>query len=177
MKTTNIIFKVLHVVAWLIFVGLSIEACGLLVNFICSIYKPEFVPNLYQKLNLTEMYSQNKWDFYKIYSLTLSISFLKAFLFYIVVMLMYRLDLSKPFNQYVSDTILKISYFTFSIGILGYITKETIQHIKLEKFILDNLSTFSTDSEAFILMSAIIYIIAIIFKKGIEIQNENELTI
>lgn len=177
MKTTNIIFKVLHVVAWLIFVGLSIEACGLLVNFICSIYKPEFVPNLYQKLNLTEMYSQNKWDFYKIYSLTLSISFLKAFLFYIVVMLMYRLDLSKPFNQYVSDTILKISYFTFSIGILGYITKETIQHIKLKKFILNNLSTFSTDSEAFILMSAIIYIIAIIFKKGIEIQNENELTI
>lgn len=178
MKTkSNFIFKALHLVAWLIFVGLSIEACGLLVNFIVSIYKPEFVPNLYQKLDLTEMYSQNKWNFYQIYSLTLSVLFLKAILFYIVVMLMYKLDLSKPFSQYVSNTILKISYFTFSIGILSYIAQETIKHIHHKGFVINDLKLFATDSEAFILMSAIIYIIGIIFKKGIELQNENELTI
>ena len=178
MKTkSNLIFKALHLVAWLIFVGLSIEACGLLVNFIVSIYNPEFVPNLYQKLDLTEMYRQNKWYFYQIYSLTLSILFLKAILFYVVIMLMYKLDLSKPFSQYVSNTILKISYFTLSIGIVSYIAKETIKHIQHKGFVINNLSPFATDSEAFILMSAIIYIIGIIFKKGIEIQNENELTI
>lgn len=178
MKTkSNFIFKALHLIAWLIFIGLSIEACGLLVNFIVSIYKPEFVPNLYQKLDLTEMYSQNKWNFYQIYSLTLSVLFLKAILFYIVVMLMYKLDLSKPFSQYVSNTILKISYFTFSIGILSYIAQETLKHIQHKGFVINDLKLFATDSEAFILMSAIIYIIGIIFKKGIELQNENELTI
>ena len=41
----------------------------------------------------------------------------------------------------------------------------------------NNLNEFWADSEAFIIMAAIIYIIAQIFKKGIEIQNENELTI
>ena len=44
-------------------------------------------------------------------------------------------------------------------------------------YITSNLNAFWADSQAFILMSAVIYIIAQIFKKGIEIQNENELTI
>lgn len=44
-------------------------------------------------------------------------------------------------------------------------------------FVPENLSQFWTDSEAFILMGAVLYIIATIFKKGVEIQNENDLTV
>ena len=51
-KSNNLVFKGLQIVAWIIFVGLSIEAGGLLVNFVVSIYKPEFVQRLYQKLDL-----------------------------------------------------------------------------------------------------------------------------
>jgi len=39
------------------------------------------------------------------------------------------------------------------------------------------LSKFWADSGAYIIMGAIIYIIATIFKKGIELQNENDLTV
>jgi hypothetical protein len=42
---------------------------------------------------------------------------------------------------------------------------------------IDQLNEFWVDSEAFILMAAVVYVIAIIFKKGIEIQNENDLTV
>ena len=42
---------------------------------------------------------------------------------------------------------------------------------------IDNLNQFWEDSQAFILMAAVIYIIATIFKKGVEIQNENDLTV
>jgi len=41
----------------------------------------------------------------------------------------------------------------------------------------DNLSKFWADSQSFILMGAVIYIIATIFKKGVDIQNENDLTV
>ena len=177
MKTSNFIFKVLHVIAWIIFVGLCIEACGLLVNFIVSIYKPEFIDRLYQKMNLIELYHYNNWLFYCIYSLILSVAFLKSYLFYIVIMLLFKLDLSQPFNQFVSDRITKISYFTFLIGILSYISNKTIYKIQNQNVNTSNLADFYSDSEAFILMAAIIYIIAVIFKKGIELQNENDLTI
>ena len=176
-KTNNFVFIGLHIVAWLIFVGLSIEAGGLLVNFFFSLYKPEFVQNLYQKLDLIEMYEDSKWAFFGIYSFILSISILKACLFYIVIMLMHKIDLSKPFNTFVSGQISQISYFTLSIGLLSYIARQLAKNLMHHGFVPDSLNQFWADSQAFILMGAVIYIIATIFKKGVDIQNENDLTV
>ena len=176
-KTNNFVFWSLYVIAWLIFVGLSIEAGGLVVNFFFSLYNPEFVQNLYQKLDLSTMYSLNKLAFFGIYSFILTISVLKSILFYIVIMLMQKMDLSKPFNTFVAQKISQISYITLSIGLLSYIGRELVKKLTAQGFVTDNLSNFWVDSQAFVIMGAVIYIIAIIFKKGIEIQMENELTI
>ncbi len=176
-KTNNFVFWALYVVAWLIFVGLSIEAGGLIVNFFFSLFKPEFVQNLYQKLDLTEMYNESKMAFFGIYSFILSISILKAVLFYIVINLMHKMDLKKPFNTFVSNQILQISYFTISIGVLSYIARQTAKNLMHYGFVTDSLNQFWADSQAFIVMGAVIYIIATIFKKGVDIQNENDLTV
>lgn len=72
---------------------------------------------------------------------------------------------------------MQISYYTFSIGLLGYIAAETADNLEYYSYGIDNLNEFWADSQAFILMAAIIYVIAIIFKKGVEIQNENDLTV
>ncbi|MDX6181703.1 DUF2975 domain-containing protein [Flavobacterium sp. Fl-77] len=176
-KTNNIVFKGLSIVAWMIFVGLCIEAGGLIVNFIFSLYKPEFVANLYQKLDLSEMYERNKLAFFSMYSFILVIAILKAVLFYVVIILVSKIDLLKPFNNFVSRQISLISYFTLSIGLLSYIAQQSAKNLLHRGFVIDNLNQFWEDSEAFILMAAVIYVIATIFKKGIDIQNENELTV
>ena len=176
-KRNNFIFKGLHIVAWVIFVGLCIEAGGFIVNFVFSIYNPEFVRNLYQKLDLSQMYNSNKWAFFGIYSFILFISILKAYLFYIVIVLLSKLDLSKPFNTFVSDQITKMSYYTFSIGILSYIARQTTNNLEHHGYNIGNLNGFWADGQAFIIMAAVIYVIATIFKKGVEIQNENDLTV
>ena len=176
-KTNNFVFWGLYIVAWLIFVGLSIEAGGLIVNFFFSLYKPEFVQNLYQKLDLIEMYERSKWAFFSMYSFILSISILKACLFYIVIRLMHKMDLSKPFNTFVARQISQISYFTLSIGLLSYIARQLAKNLMHHGFVADSLNQFWADSQAFILMGAVIYIIATIFKKGVDIQNENDLTV
>ena len=72
-KTNNVVFTILHIIAWLIFIGLSIEAGALIVNFIFSLYNPDFVQNLYQKLDLSEMYNTSKWVFFGVYSFILFI--------------------------------------------------------------------------------------------------------
>lgn len=176
-KKNNFVFKALIIVAWAIFVGLCIEAGGLIVNFIFSLYKPESVQNLYQKLDLSEMYNRSKWAFFSIYTFILSISILKAYLFYIVIRLISKLDLSKPFISFVSGQITQISYFTLSIGLLSYIAQQTAKNMLHRGYEIDTLNQFWADSQAFILMAAVIYIIAAIIKKGIEIQNENDLTV
>lgn len=176
-KTNNFVFWGLYIIAWLIFVGLSIEAGGLIVNFFFSLYKPEFVQNLYQKLDLTEMYQKSQLAFFGIYSFILTISIIKACLFYIVIRLMHKIDLSKPFNSFVARQISVVSYFTLSIGLLSYIARQLTKNLMHHGFVTDNLNQFWADSQAFILMGAVIYIIATIFKKGVDIQSENDLTV
>lgn len=176
-KTNNFVFWGIYIVAWLIFVGLCIEAGGLIVNFFFSLYNPEFVQNLYQKLDLSEMYNDNKLAFFGIYSFVLIISILKAFLFYIVIKLMHTMDLSKPFTNFVARQISYISYFTVSIGILSYIARKTAENLQHHGYVIDRLNEFWVDNQAFILMAAVIYVIATIFQKGVEIQNDNDLTV
>lgn len=173
----NLVFIVLHIVAWIIFIGLCIEAGALIVNFIFSVFKPEMVYNLYQKMDLSELYNRSQWAFYGMYSFVLVISMLKAYLFYIVIKLLLKLDLEKPFNTFVSKQINQMSYFTFSIGLLSYIARETAKNLQQHGYQTEQLNQFWVDSQAFILMAAVVYVIAVIFKKGLEIQAENEFTI
>ncbi len=176
-KTNNFVFKGLLIVAWVIFVGLCIEAGGLIVNFLFNMFKPEFVPNLYQNLDLTQVYKDSKWDFFGVYSFIVVISVLKGYLFYIVIRLMHKMDISTPFNDFVAHQISKMSYYTLSIGLLSYLGRHSVENLKHPGIDMGSLNHFWTDSQAFILMGAVIYIIAVIFKKGVAIQKENELTV
>ena len=166
-KTNNFVFWGLYIIAWIIFVGLSIEAGGLIVNFFFSLYNPDFVQNLYQ----------SKLAFFGVYSFILIISILKACLFYLVIRLMHKMDLLKPFNTFVAGQISQMSYYTLSIGLLSYIARQLVENLMHYGFVPANLNQFWADSQAFILMGAVIYIIATIFKKGVDIQNENDLTV
>jgi hypothetical protein len=176
-QKNDFIFTGLSVVAWVIFIGLCIEAGALIVNFVFSLFKPEVLHNLYQKLDLSDMYNRSKWVFFGIYSFILFISILKAYLFYIVIMLISKLDLLKPFNIDVANDITRMSYITFSIGLISYVAQQTVNHLLHRGFEISTLDQFWADSQAFVLMSAVIYVIAAIFSKGVEIQNENDLTV
>jgi len=176
-KRSDFVFKALHIVAWVIFVGLCIEAGALIVNFIYSIFKPEIVHKLYQKLDLSQMYNLNKWVFFSMYSFILFISILKACLFYVVIRLLLKLDLTKPFNSYAANQIKTLSYYSLSIGLISYIARQTAQSIQHYGFEIDSLNQFWADSQAWVLMAAVIYVIATIFSRGVELQNENDLTV
>jgi hypothetical protein len=176
-KRNDFVFTILTIVAWVIFVGLCIEAGGLIVNFVFSLFKPEFIPKLYQKLDLSDIYSRSNWAFYGMYSFILTISVMKALLFYAVIILITKLNLAKPFSSFVAAQITKISYYTLFIGVFSFIARQTVKNLLHHGFEIDILDQFWEDSQAFILMAAVIYIIAAIFSKGVELQKENDLTV
>jgi len=176
-KRNNLVFLALQIVSWIIFVGLCIEAGALIVNFVYSLFKPEIVHNLYQKLDLSQMYNTNIWVYFGMYGFILTISILKAYLFYIVIKLLHKIDLLKPFSSSVAGQIKSISYITLGIGIFSLVAREISRgmvHYGLEN---DTLNKFWEDGSAFLLMAAVVYVIATIFSRGVEIQNENDLTV
>ena len=176
-KTNNFVFWALYVIAWIIFVGLCIEAGGLIVNFVFHLYNPEIIQNLYQKLDLMELYKSSNSAFYNVYSFILITSILKAVLFYTVISLMHKMNLTKPFSVFVAKKISLVSYYALSIGFLRYIGQKVVKNLNHRSIALDNLNQFLGDSEAFIFMGAVIYIIAEIFKTGVKLQEENDLTV
>ena len=176
-KSNNFVFQALNVVAWIIFIGLCIETGALLVNFVYSLFKPEVVHNLYQKLDLSQIYNLNKWAYFGLYGFILYISVLKAYLFYVVTELLSKLDLEEPFSISASGHITKISYITLSVGIISYIARQTAMGLTHYGFDTAPPGKFWADSKAFILMAAVLYVIASIFRRGVELQNENDLTV
>ena len=92
-------------------------------------------------------------------------------------MLLSKFDLAKPFNSYVARQITNISYYTFSIGLISYIGRQSIKKFPHYEFETETLNQFWADSQAFIIMAAVVYIIATIFSRGIELQKENDLTV
>lgn len=176
-KHSNYVFQGLHIVAWIIFVGLCVEAGAQLFNFIYSMFKPVVAGHLYEQLNLSELYARNKGAYVGIYSFVLVISFLKAYLFYIVIKLLSQLDLTKPFSLFVAEKITLLSYYTLSIGLLSYIARATARGLEHHGLNTDRLEKFWADSQAFILMAAVIYVISVIFARGVELQEENDLTV
>jgi len=61
--------------------------------------------------------------------------------------------------------------------LVGYIAREIARNLEHHGYDVDQLSKFWPDSQAFILMGGVIYVIALIFQKGIELQTENDLTV
>jgi len=95
----------------------------------------------------------------------------------VVIILVTKIDLSKPFNSFVSKQISRISYITFSIGLLSYAARQSAKNLQHHGYSIDTLNQFWGDSKAFILMAAVIYVIAIIFSEGVEYQKELDETV
>ena len=60
---------------------------------------------------------------------------------------------------------------------LQFVAKQTVQNMEKYGYSTERLNQFWVDSEAFIIMAAVVYIIAQIFKRGVDVQQENELTV
>lgn len=171
------LWNALNVASWIIFLGFCIQTGALIFNYIFSLYKPIATQNLHLGLNLSEIYEQSKFLYTSLFSLVIVLSAIKAHLFFLVVKIFMKMNLVKPFSEEMSKYISKIGYYALSIGLLGYIAYQYSKGLIRKGYNVDAIDYYWNDSDAFLLMSAILFVIAMIFRKGIELQNENELTV
>jgi hypothetical protein len=176
-KKDDFILKTLNVVAWVIFIGLCVEAGALLFNFIFTLFKPIATYNIYKGLNLSELYTNHFAHYVGLMSFVLSLAILKAYLFYFVVEIFTKLNLGNPFNTVIAKLIEKIGFEAFVISIISIVAHQYTKGLMQDGLKVDGVESYWNDSSAFIMMAAILFIISQIFKKGIELQNENDLTV
>jgi hypothetical protein len=176
-KKNDFILKALNVISWIIFIGLCIEAGALIFNFALTLFKPIATHNIYKGLDLSELYENQFAHFIGVLSFVVVLSLLKAYLFYLVVQIFMKLNLVKPFDVEIAKLIEKISFEAFAIAIVSIVAHQYTKMLIQSGYEVSHVEKYWNDTAAFLMMAAIIFVISQIFKKGIELQNENDLTV
>ncbi|MCA1761022.1 MAG: DUF2975 domain-containing protein [Bacteroidales bacterium] len=173
MKTEQVL-EILKVVAWIIFIGLCIKTGALLISFLVSLFiNSAGAGNLYLGINLSELYAFSTGHYIALVGLVIFLSGLKAWLFFHVVKIISKINIAHPFSEYTAGLISKMSGIALQIGITAFITNA------YAKWLMKSQVQFSYEGgeTEFLFLAAILFVIAAIFKRGIELQSENELTI
>jgi hypothetical protein len=165
------------IIIWSIFIGLCIQAGALLFTFTYSFFNPTVAQDLYEGLNLYSLFTQNSWYYGGLVTLILSIAILKAQLFYTMIRIFLKIDLVHPFSKEIASRISRLSYISFEIGIFLLITNSFTGWLAKREFEVEGVQSYLSGAFEYFLLSALIFAIAQVFKRGVEIQAENELTV
>ena len=178
---TDTFLKALQVVSWILFVGICIEAGGFIFNtFFTLVFNPVAANKFWTEVNLSELYNYNQSYFITVTSLMIIVAVMRAVMFYIIVKIFHdkKLNLSQPFNETVRYFILKIAYLALGIGLFSLWGAKYTQNLVNQGVQLPDIQYLRLGgADVWLFMAVILFVIAQIFKKGIEIQNENDLTI
>ncbi|HKR04447.1 MAG TPA: DUF2975 domain-containing protein [Bacteroidia bacterium] len=176
MKTkTEKILSVLHVLAWVAMIGYAVNFGSQLISFVVSFANPaasKKIPGVAQ--NLLFLQQDNFWFYVCVMSFVMALSAMFVQLWYIVITLLSKLNIKSPFTIEVSKKLEKIAYLLFTIWVVGFIGEHYVDW--LSKRLGEQLNIIKVANE-FLFISGIVYIISQIFRRGIEIQEENQQTI
>ena len=180
--TTSQILKVLQILSWIIFIGLCVDAGGVAVNTIITLFiNPLGVENFWEGADyLSGLYKFDPGHFFVIALIMTIVAVLKAIMFYLIVKLFTekKLNISRPFSLELRRFILNLSYLALGIGLFAYYGFKyslwlTTQNVKPA----DLQSLHIAGADVWLFMAVILFVIVQIVKRGVEIQNENDLTI
>lgn len=176
-KTTQTLL-IIHIIAWIIFIGLCIKTGAILCSvFVSFIINPEGAKNLYLGLDLSALYHFDIGHYIGMVSFIIVIAFLKAYIFYLVIRIFLKINLVNPFSKEISLLISGIGDTALGMGILTLLANSYYRWLEKKGMALPDLGSYLDGAGEFLMLGGIIFIIAQVYKKGIEIQTENDLTI
>lgn len=176
-KRNDFIWKAIQTICWLIFAGFCVQTGALVFNYIYSLFKPIATHNLHLGLDLSDLYDKSKSIYTLIFCLIIAISALNSYIFFIVLKLFKSFNLVKPFSENVATIITKITYYTFSVGIISFIAQKLVGRLSDKGYNCGLAERYWNDGGTYLAMTAVLFAIALIFNKGIELQKENDLTV
>lgn len=175
--TSKQILKFLNVVAWILFIGLCIEAG----SFIFNAFFTFFINTMNASyLRLEHLYQFDAGYYGVIVTLMIIVAVLKALLFYIILKLLMDKTASfgQPFTKKVKESVKHIGYLALGIGLFciwgkNYSVWLIEQGVQMPT--IEGLSMGGGD--VWLFMAVFLFIMTHLLKRAIELQTENELTI
>lgn len=178
--STKQMLKILYVLAWIIFIGVCIEAGGFIANAFFALANPVVVKHLWQQVDLSDLFKYDRGYFFVVTLMMSIVAVMRAWLFYLIIKILHdkKLNMVQPFNRQVGRFIFNISYVSLFIGIFSWWGVKYAEWLIKQGVKMPDIQYLRLGgADVWLFMSVTLFVIAQIFKRGIEIQTENELTI
>lgn len=179
--TTQQILKVLHLLSWIIFIGLCVEAGGIIFNTSYTLFiNPIGAKHFWKEVDLSGLYDYDKGYFITETIFMSIVAVMQALLFYLIVKIFHnrKLNLTQPFNTEMQQFIANISYLSLGIGFFSYWGVKNTQWLASKGVTMPGIQEIGLGgADVWLFMGITLLVIAQVFKRGVEIQAENDLTI
>ncbi|MRG47303.1 DUF2975 domain-containing protein [Chitinophaga sp. SYP-B3965] len=179
--TTRQILKALYILSWIIFLGVCVDAGGIICNaFVVLLFNPNGASTFWNGIDLSSLY---KYDpgYFLVETLLMGIAaVLKTIIFYLILKLLHdkKLDMSQPFSKEVARFIFTVSYLALGIGLFSAWGAKYVKWFIQQGVEMPDIQDLGIGgADVWLFMGVILFVIAQIFKRGIEIQAENDLTV
>ena len=171
-KTEHVLIF-MKVLAWMAFFGFVVVAGIYLISFLLSLWNPDAANDIYEGLNLYELRQASilRYSFVMVFLILMTI--MKAKVWFMVIKIIRKLKIKNPFTLEIATQLENIAYWLFAIWVLAAISGGYFAWIGDMAGDLND----SWDHGQFLFMAGLVFIISQIFKRGVEIQSENELTV
>ena len=170
-KTENLL-RVMHVLAWVVFIGLLIKAGAVIISYFISLSNPQAAKDLYEGMDLSAYKNQSFIHYTSVVAYKVVLFIAQAYIAFLITRLLSKLNISRPFNTDVVRLMKKISYSILSVWLIAMVYN---LHVAILERSYGIVATYISGD--FIFLAGVIYVLAQMFKRGVTIQSENELTI
>lgn len=178
---THYIQKTVYIVSWIIFIAVCIEAGSFIFSTMFTLLLgPQGAHKFWKPVDLSKLYNYDQSRFVMITSLMIIVAIMRALMFYIIVKIFHdkKLDLTQPFNEAVKGFVLKITYLAFGIALFSFWGQKLSEGLESQGVIMPGLQKLGLGgADVWLFMGVTLLVIAEMFKKGIELQEENDLTV
>ena len=172
-SNTKQVLRVLYFLTWIAFIAVSVKAGAIIISFVVSWMNPEAARDIYKGMDLHALKAFSTWHYSLAVAFMVVVLCLKATVLELAIKAMSKVNLANPFSSGVARIMEKISYTLLAasvIAILGNIHADWI----LKK---TGLELEQSAGGEFLFVAGLVFVISQIFKRGVELQSENELTV
>lgn len=176
--STKKVLQVINILAWITFVGQCFKTGTIIFSFFAGLFiDAETTKKLYILFSLPELYHFDIRHYILLVTTIILIAAAKAYVLYLTISIFHKINFVHPFSEDVSFLISRIAQVSLGIGIVSLLAEKYCEWLVQQGVTFPDMQPFLGGATEFLLLGGIIFMIAQVFKRGIEIQSENELTV
>jgi DUF2975 family protein len=176
---TKKMLQILNFIAWTVFILLCIQAGVFLFNTFFTLFINPVDSKYFQRgeIDFSNLYAYGTWSFLNLALMMALVAMVKAYMFYRIILIFKALNIVRPFSSDVGRFILKIARVALFVCVLSWLGTQYSEWLLKQGVKLPLMYKYFGGADVFLMMAIMLFVIAQVFKRGIEIQTENDLTV